>query len=208
MVQLPDAWRSATLHVEIAGLLCRNGLKTSQLDGYAVASGPGTFTGLRIGLTAVKALAEVHRKLVVPVSSLELLAVAARNTLPSSFSGSIAALLDARRGQIFGALFHVQGSALVPLIPDCVCSLQQFLERVRASNPQDARFCATEPETFEEQLQASGWGGHGLLTISPALAGTLAQIGLERLRLGEGVSPEAAGANYVRPSDAELFWKG
>jgi hypothetical protein len=105
-------------------------------------------------------------------------------------------------------LFHVKDSALVPLIPDCVCSLQQFLERIRATGPKDLRFCTIDPDAFQEPLQAKSWNEHGLLAVSPALAGTLARIALERLRLGQGVSPEAAEANYVRRSDAELFWKG
>src|SRR3990172_1829154 len=87
MISLPGEWKSTTLHAEIARLLDRHSLKSRDLDGYAVANGPGTFTGLRIGLTAVKALAEVHGKPIVTISTLEVLAAAARSTLPASFMG-------------------------------------------------------------------------------------------------------------------------
>jgi tRNA threonylcarbamoyladenosine biosynthesis protein TsaB len=208
MVFLPGEWKSTTLHSEIAALLGLHGLRTSDLDGYAVANGPGTFTGLRIGLAAVKALAEVHRKRIVAISTLELLAAAGRDALPASFAGGLAALLDARRGQIFGALFRVEGFNLQAVIPDCVCALKAFLERVRAADCTDVRFCATEPNRFADEITQAGWNETSCLKVDSNLAGTLARIGIERLQQGMGVAPEAAAANYVRASDAELFWKG
>jgi len=129
VVPLTAEWKSTTLHAELARLLERHGLTSRDLDGYAVANGPGAFTGLRIGLAAVKALAEVHAKRIVTISTLEAVAEAGRELLPASFSGDLAALLDARRGQIFGALFRVEGPVLHQLIGDCVCPLRAFLER-------------------------------------------------------------------------------
>ena len=206
-ISLPGEWKSATLHRAIAALLDRHGLKTSHLDGYAVANGPGTFTGLRIGLTAVKALAELHSKPMVTISTLEVMATAARNTLPATFAGSLAVLFDARRGQIFGALFRSATPGLVPVIPDCVCSLKQFLDRVRAACS-ELYFCSTELQSFVDDIAAAGWSPASLLAVPPNLAATLARMGIDRLRQGGGVAPEAAEANYVRRSDAELFWKG
>jgi len=216
VVALTAEWKSTTLHTELVRLLARCGLKSGDIDGYAVASGPGTFTGLRIGLTAVKAFAEVHGKPIVPVSTLECLAVAGRNLLPDSFSGELAALLDARRGQIFGALFRIEGQDLRPVISDCVCSLSSFLERVddalrgtlRNAQCTDVRFCATEMELFSNQIGISGWTQAAILAVPPILAGTLVRIGIERLKNGQVQSAAAAEANYVRPSDAEIFWKG
>ena len=211
-VALPGEWKSATLHAGMVRLLGRVDLKSGVLDGYAVANGPGTFTGLRIGLTAVKALAEVHGKPIVTISTLEVLAAAGRETLPTSFAGEIAALIDARRGQIFGALFRIEsgaeGATLGPVIPDCVCPLKTFLARVRAADGGDVRVCATEWILFSNELTAAGWKETSRLTVAPMLAGTLARMGIERLKQGLGLTAEAAEANYVRASDAELFWKG
>lgn len=208
VASLPGEWKSTTLHAEIARLLGRHGLKSRNLDGYAVANGPGTFTGLRIGLTAVKALAEVHGKPIITVSTLEVLAATGRDTLSAQFSGGLAALLDARRGQIFGALFRTEGSALLPVIPDCVCPLKIFLERVRAASCKELRFCARELGMFADEISQAGWNELSHVAVSPDLAGTLARMGIERLKQGMGLTAEAAEANYVRPSDAELFWKG
>src|ERR1035437_4985275 len=76
-VALPPGWRSASLHGEIAALLERHGVRTGDIDLYAVTNGPGSFTGVRLGLAAVKGMAEIHGKPVVPVSTLEAIAAAA-----------------------------------------------------------------------------------------------------------------------------------
>ena len=134
LVELPSEWKSTTLHGEIAGLLGRHGLRCEQLSGYAVTSGPGAFTGLRIGLTAVLGLAEAHSKPVVAISTLRVIAAAARAQLPPSFSGSLVPLLDARRGQIFGALIRPDGDGFSPVLEETVCALPALLERIRASD--------------------------------------------------------------------------
>ena len=208
VVPLTAEWKSTTLHAELARLLERHGLTSRDLDGYAVANGPGAFTGLRIGLAAVKALAEVHAKRIVTISTLQVVAAAGKELLPASFSGELAALLDARRGQVFGALFRVEGPVLHQLIGDCVCPLRAFLERVRATGGADVRFCSTELDSFAVEIRSAGWSDQALLAVSPNLAGTLARIGTERLKQGRGLAAAAAEANYVRPSDAEIFWKG
>lgn len=208
VVPLTAEWKSTTLHAELARLLERHGLTSRELDGYAVAHGPGAFTGLRIGLAAVKALAEVHAKRIVTISTLEVVAAAGRELLPASFCGELAALLDARRGQVFGALFRAEGQKLHPLIGDCVCSLRAFLERVRATGGAEVRFCSTDLDSFAAEIRTAGWSEPSFLAVSPNLAGTLARLGIERLQQGRGLAAAAAEANYVRPSDAEIFWKG
>ena len=61
---------------------------------------------------------------------------------------------------------------------------------------------------ISDALSETGWSETSRLAITPNMAGTLARIGIERLKQGTGLSANAAEANYVRPSDAELFWKG
>ncbi|HWP84237.1 MAG TPA: tRNA (adenosine(37)-N6)-threonylcarbamoyltransferase complex dimerization subunit type 1 TsaB, partial [Terriglobia bacterium] len=181
LVRLPAAWKSAVLHGELQALLQRWGCRSRDLDGYAVTSGPGTFTGLRIGLTAVKALAEVHGKPVVAVSSLELLAVAGQAAAPQAGESLWAALLDARRGQIFGALFRSDGASLRAVLPDCVCSLDRFLDRVREAGKTSGipvRFAFAEPEPFVALLRRAGWDDAAQTIVAPQLAGVLAGIGL------------------------------
>jgi tRNA threonylcarbamoyladenosine biosynthesis protein TsaB len=83
---------------EIENLLVRNGLRLADIDGFASASGPGTFTGVRVGLTAVKGLAEAMSRKVVAVSNLKAMAFFGTRELRATW-------IDARRGEIYGAVY-------------------------------------------------------------------------------------------------------
>src|SRR6202011_1903292 len=79
----------------------------SEVDVFAVASGPGSFTGVRIGLTTVKAWSEVFNKPIVSMSRLEVVAAQSQRKTPY-----VVSFIDAQRGQIFGALYRRSGSGL------------------------------------------------------------------------------------------------
>src|SRR5262245_60150138 len=79
-------------------------LRSADIDVWAVASGPGSFTGLRIGIAAIQGFAVTHRKPVVPVSALLALAELARRSLPAG--AVIGAWMDAHRGDVFSALYR------------------------------------------------------------------------------------------------------
>ncbi|MBI4463213.1 MAG: tRNA (adenosine(37)-N6)-threonylcarbamoyltransferase complex dimerization subunit type 1 TsaB [Acidobacteria bacterium] len=207
VVPLPPGWRSTTVQEELALLLGRHGLTTRDISGYGVTAGPGSFTGVRIGLTVVKALAEVHHKPIVPVSTLELLVVAAREANRINPPPALASILDARRGQIFGAVYQAGDDGLKPILEATVCSLQAFLEQIKATGLRNLRFCGTDFVPFLAAIEKAGWDSTALWCVSPHLAGVLAQIATSRLRKGLGVSSLAVDASYVRASDAELFWK-
>jgi tRNA threonylcarbamoyladenosine biosynthesis protein TsaB len=217
LVALPPGWRSTSLHGEIAALLERNGARTRDIDLYAVTSGPGSFTGVRLGLAAVKGMAEIHTKPVVPVSTLETIAAVAASsctTPPVLF----AALFDARRSQVFGGLYRYDGCGLQIASKETVSSLSSFLDRVRSASPPDSgmnehvAFCGIDLVPYLDEIGKSGWQGVPMLTVPHSLAGTLAQIAEQKSaeRGGAGSSildALRADANYVRLSDAELFWK-
>src|ERR1700756_3063278 len=82
-------------------------VQLAHVDSYAVASGPGSFTGLRVGLPTVKAWSEVYGRPIAPVSRLDALA---RQTI--SHAPYVAAFIDAHRGQVFGALYGRKDSRL------------------------------------------------------------------------------------------------
>ena len=84
---------------EIENLLAGNGLRLAEIDGFASASGPGTFTGVRVGLTAVKGLAEGMSRKVVAVSNLKAMAYFGTRDLRAPW-------MDARRGDIYGAVYN------------------------------------------------------------------------------------------------------
>ena len=83
---------------EIEKVLVRNGLRMADIEGFASASGPGTFTGVRVGLTAVKGLAEAMSRKVVAVSNLKAMAFFGSGALRATW-------IDARRGEIYGAVY-------------------------------------------------------------------------------------------------------
>src|ERR1700680_2770342 len=96
---------SAQLVPQIAALLAKHGLSKTDIDAFIVVSGPGSFTGLRVGLAAIKALAEILKKSIVPVSLLEVVAIASRA------QGKIAAILDAGRGDVYFGAYEIAGEA-------------------------------------------------------------------------------------------------
>lgn len=108
---------------EIEQLLTRHGLRLSQLDGFASASGPGSFTGVRVGLTAVKGLAEANGRKVVAVSNLEALSTFGTQPLR-------APVIDARRGEIYGAVYD---ASLRLVCPEVVMPLPAFLASLPSS---------------------------------------------------------------------------
>src|ERR1700730_3856753 len=96
---------SAQLVPQIAALLTRHRLSKTEIDAFIVVSGPGSFTGLRVGLAAIKALAETLKKPIAAVSLLEVVAVA------SGVQGKVVAVLDGGGGGVFFGAYGVAGKS-------------------------------------------------------------------------------------------------
>ena len=123
---LASAWQAAglthsrTLLPMVEGMLKNSGLTMEAMDAVAVAAGPGSFTGLRIGIAAVKGLAWAAEKPCIPVSTLEAMAWPLAH-----LEGSIVCAMDARRQQIYNAVFLADGGALERLREDRALSLEE-----------------------------------------------------------------------------------
>lgn len=170
---------------EIAALLQRRSLRLPDIDCWAVAAGPGSFTGIRVGMAAVKGLAEAASRPVVPVSNLQAIAYHGDADLR-------AALLDARRGEIYCGWYDAN---LDSVRPEAVMTLDAW----RAILPQAAQVITPTPALA---------AGVARVQQSPsALAGAIAAIADRRLESGQALDPALADANYVRKSDAELHWR-
>ena len=135
---------TACLLALIAELLERSSTSWEQLERIAVGVGPGTFTGLRIGIATARALGQVLSAPLVGVSTLESLAVAAcRAQRPAA----VVSVLDARRGEVFAAAWSVQANGLVPL------------SDVRALKPEElAHELSTLPQLVPDRTLAVGDG--------------------------------------------------
>lgn len=188
-------------------LLAEMRLELGQFDLYSVAAGPGSFTGLRVGLAAVMGWAEGFGKPVAAVSGLE--AVAARCTTPGML---LAPVLDARRGQVYGAVYERQGAALTRQGEEVVLAPGEFLAWLAARVGSEAPVLVTpSPEVFARDPATAGrpaWDSWPVERVSPLLAETIGRLGYQRARRGELFNSLTLDANYVRRPDAELNWKG
>lgn len=162
----------------------------SDVDCFAAAAGPGSFTGVRIGLSAVKGLAEATAKAAVAVSNLRAL---------SSFgTGALrAVVLDARRGEVYAAVYN---AALEPLGEERVLPFSIWLDSLRAP---EYEFISTAGNPFWLALQGTRFADMPFIEAPRALAAAVARCA----ESSEWADPAALDANYVRRSDAELFWK-
>ena len=198
---------SSWLLPAVKRVLLKSSLSLPELDGYAVCAGPGSFTGLRVGLTTVKAWAEIYEKPIVALSRLEAL------TTGEQFLNEpvVAAFFDARRDQVFAALYRKIGGAYEPMGQESVTSLPAFLDRVRADGAgQPVRWISPDARMLDLQpsWQSLAATGHILQLATPPFAAGLGRLAYRKFRQGETTDAISLDANYVRRSDAEVLWKG
>jgi tRNA threonylcarbamoyladenosine biosynthesis protein TsaB len=178
------------LYQHLAELLRNHGLQVADIDCFAAASGPGSFTGVRIGLACVKGLAEALGKPAVAVSNLQALATFGSAALR-------AVVLDARRGEIYGAVYDA-GARIVS--PEVVAKFPEWLSTLPSG---DLEFISQEPVALPSLLAGTSFE-NARVTIAPrSLAAAIARLAFA----AAPSDPAALDANYVRRSDAELFWK-
>jgi len=198
---------SAQLIPTLAALLKKHGYGVKDLDGFSAASGPGSFTGLRVGLSAIKGLAETLHKPIATVSVLEALASLADR------DGKIAAAMDAGRKEVFLGLYEkrpansAQQSAgnsdhALLMQHEELLTQQDFLATLETERP---AVIIISDAALAELASASH---SAVVVVTPPGSEAIARIGARKLLAGETVSVEALDANYLRRSDAEIFFKG
>lgn len=185
---------SRILFSEIEALLARNRVSLHDIELFAGASGPGSFTGVRVGLSAMKGLAEVLGRRVVAVSNLE--AVASFGSAPLR-----AAVIDARRGEFYATLIDSAGNKR---IPECVLPFEKLLARLPSES---FEWISADLPAFTPLLTGTPFASLPRIEAPRALAGAIAKIAIARHAAGFSCDPAAIEANYVRRSDAEIFWK-
>ena len=192
LTSLEGGTYSAELLPRIAEALQQNDLNKTDVDGFVVVSGPGSFTGLRVGLSTVKGLCEVLQKPLATVSMLEAL------VLTQGRSGeSTVALLDAGRGEIYVGEYRLE-SARATLIREYIANLDEFAAQL----PTGSGDLLTVDEKIAEALQAAN---RKVILVAPVNASEIGRIGLRKLLAGETADPVTIDVNYIRRSDAEIF---
>lgn len=191
---------SAQLIPTVAALLSKHGFSVKDLDGFAAASGPGSFTGLRVGLSAIKGLAEVLHKPIAVVSVLEALAASSEHK-SSERKVKIAAAFDAGRKEAFLGFYNI-ADGTASIIREELAAQIDLAEKLRSAGYE--QLITSDPPIAE---LASTAGINVQLAERPG-SEAIARLGARKLLSGETVSVEALDANYLRRSDAEIFFKG
>jgi len=191
-----EEMRSERLWIDIERLLARQQLKVSDVDLFAVCTGPGGFTGLRVGLAAIKGLAAASKKPVVGVTSLEAAAFSARGSM------KVCSLVNAYKNEIYSQLFSfADDGAPLPQNDPAVSTIEEALARL--AKLRNLAFAGDGAEMYREALEnpERGW----VVTNSPdRTAKSIAEIGLIKFKRGEMQCAADLNATYVRPSEAEI----
>jgi tRNA threonylcarbamoyladenosine biosynthesis protein TsaB len=169
------------------------GVRLADVDLFAVATGPGSFTGLRVGIATMQGLAMAGDRRIVPVSALEALARAGRNGLDQ-----VAAWMDAQRGEVFAAIYAADGSRASEASSDAPERTLRRWSNLLASRIRFIGDGARRYRDVIERLQPSST----IVEPVPPLAGVIGAIACEAP--DRAVLPHAVVPLYIRRSDAEL----
>ena len=206
-----DTPYSTRLFRDLELLQSKAQFRMNQVDVFAVAAGPGSFTGLRVGLTAVKGWAEVYGKPIAAISGLE--AIAAQASAPHDASHEmICPFLDARKGHIFGSTYR-RGAGhpgVLQLVgEEALLTIEEFLGKVKQNcRGRQAVLVSATPEVLPHDLVESVVSGAQIEQVSASLAPAIGRLGLDRANRGELVDALGLDANYIRRSDAEVARTG
>jgi tRNA threonylcarbamoyladenosine biosynthesis protein TsaB len=215
--QLPH---SQTLFANLEQVLRQTNLSLSQVEVFAGNTGPGSFTGVRVGLASLKGLGQALNRTVIGVNTLDLMALA------SSIQGRFLVLLEAGRREVFAGLRMVDPSGLVRRIEDdLVGDLAVAIEQHRFELERGAILMGSGVAKYSEELRSLAEKMGRTLVSLPAgqfeliqqqakqcwivypgikpLAPTLALYAARLLVLGSKLELHAY---YIRPSDAELHY--
>ncbi len=168
------------------------------IDLLAVATGPGSFTGVRMGLAVTKAIGQSRKIPGLGLSTLEALA-----SCFSGYSRPVVPMLDARRGQVYGAVYSWAESQSRVCVEESVGSPESLLESIpEGLNP---LFVGSGAAVYEDRIRES-CPNAVLIVEQPPLLAALIRLAQERAAAAGAV--EEIRANYIRSSDAELGRKG
>jgi tRNA threonylcarbamoyladenosine biosynthesis protein TsaB len=186
-IELEGRTYSATLVAAVGELLCSAGVELSALGGMVAVNGPGSFTGVRVGLSAVKGLADGAQ---IPVVALSRLLILARK------AGVPSAALDAHRGEVF---LRLERTGCDPV------EILAGREEVAAVNPAPLRVAVCDDPAAE--LLRAAWPGTQLVRVPAPLAADALRLGESRLVAGVLADLARLDGHYLRRSDAEIFGK-
>ena len=214
----PEVSHSRDLLRHVAAVLEEAGVTIRDVDLFAVTGGPGSFTGLRIGIATVKSFAATLTRPCVGIPTLFAVGHAA------GASARTVAMLPAGRGEVFAQLVAVDSSGDVRALEEpSHLSPQNLFERI--AGMRNLKWAGEAAQTYAGMIRASAaamnvaliedekegltarqteGGCWELARTTSSLAGSVAALALRRFQSGDIYRPEELRADYVRPSDAEI----
>ena len=200
----PSRSHAERLPGDLVALADEHGIRLNAIDLFAVASGPGSFTGLRIGIATIQGLALTTGRRVVAVSALE--ALAQRGSSKATAGTLVAAWMDAHRREVFSALYAIADAPLFspdrlveiegPTAGDPHTTLTRWADRIGHA---DVFFVGDGAVQYAETIErraSPGWR----IVAPPVLAGAIGRIAVAR----DTIDPAAVQPLYVRRPDAEV----
>ena len=194
------------LPAELLSLAEANHVAVADVDLFAVACGPGSFTGLRIGIATIQGLALVAGRRVAAISALDAMAELASQQADTDTL--VAAWMDAHRRDVFAALYRVasapmfSATRLQALEPPSVDAPASLLWRWRESlQKADSVFVGDGAVMYADAISKAS--ARARVLPPPTLAGAIGRLAVARARQGETVEPAGIRPLYVRRPDAE-----
>lgn len=191
------ATHSERLMRTIDEVLKDSGLRLKDLDGYAVSIGPGSFTGLRIGLSTVKGLAYITKKPIAAIPTLDALAF----NIPFS-RYQVCPMLDARKMEVYTALYYFTDGEFLKPVDDCVIKPESFLKEIK----EPTVFLGEGAYIYKELIKKSlGTLAHfAPLAKQLPSAANVAELGLKAIMSNRVEEPATLSPRYIRKSEAEI----
>lgn len=192
---------SERVMTSVEWLLTASNLSINDIDAFAVSIGPGSFTGLRIGLSTIKGLSYAAKKPIVPVPTLDAFA---RRLRFSSYP--VCPMLDARKNEVYTGLYKWENDQCRKIVPETAIAPADFLKEIKGQTIFMGEGAKIYRELIIEKLH-----GNALFAspseMSPS-ASSVAEIAIEKLKEGITADPASLVPFYLRRSEAEILWKG
>ncbi len=192
---------SERLMPSIEWLLKASGISIKEIDAFAVSIGPGSFTGLRIGLTTVKGFAFATGKPVMPVRTLDAFA----RTLPFC-PHLICPMLDARKNEVYAAFYRWDNGICTKLMPETSIKPDELLKDIHGPVVFMGEGAKIYKNVISDLLKTRAI--YAPLSQMYPSASTVAEIAIEMIKQGIAVDPVSLTPFYIRKCEAEVNWRG
>ncbi len=175
-------------------------ISVSEIDGFGVGCGPGSFTGLRIGVATIKGLAFACRKPAVGISSLDALSLNVPYT-----ERLVCSMIDARRGEVYSALFRFEGNGKTTRVSEIMLlDPVKLIERIEG----DAIFLGNGARIYHSIIEEKLGSRAEFVPdeLSFPRASIIARLTQKEIVSGKGMEAKEILPLYIRPSQAEMKW--